>query len=43
LDGLAEAVSTGVSVFGERQLLAVPAERRNGQQISIEFSIQLTR
>jgi PAS domain S-box-containing protein len=32
---------TGVTRYGEGQLLAVPALHKDGRQISIEFSIQL--
>ena len=35
------AVSLGKSRYAEGQILAVPAIRKDGQQISIEFSIQL--
>jgi PAS domain S-box-containing protein len=34
-------MTTGVTRYGEGQLLAVPALRKDGRQISIEFSIQL--
>jgi PAS domain S-box-containing protein len=34
---------TGVTRYGAGQLLAVPALHRDGQQISIEFSIQLLK
>jgi len=37
------AMSTGETRYGEGQLLAVPALRKDGRQISIEFSIQLLR
>jgi PAS domain S-box-containing protein len=39
--GWEAAVSTGVTTYGDGQLLAVPALRKDGRQISIEFSIQL--
>jgi PAS domain S-box-containing protein len=34
---------TGVTRYGEGQLLAVPALHKDGREISIEFSIQLVR
>ena len=34
---------TGVTRYGEGQLLAVPALNKDGRQISIEFSIQLIK
>ena len=34
---------TGITRYGEGQLLAVPALRKDGRQISIEFSIQLVK
>jgi PAS domain S-box-containing protein len=34
---------TGVTRYGEGQLLGVPALRKDGRQISIEFSIQLVK
>ena len=34
---------TGVTRYGEGQLLAVPALHKDGRQVSIEFSIQLIR
>jgi PAS domain S-box-containing protein len=34
---------TGVTRYGAGQLLAVPAVRNDGEQISIEFSIQLIK
>jgi PAS domain S-box-containing protein len=36
-------MKTGVTRYGEGQLLAVPALHRDGRQISIEFSIQLLK
>ena len=36
-------MTTGVTRYGEGQLLAVPALHKNGLQISIEFSIQLLK
>jgi PAS domain S-box-containing protein len=41
--GWKTAMSTGETRYGEGQLLAVPALRKDGRQISIEFSIQLLR
>jgi PAS domain S-box-containing protein len=34
---------TGVTRYGEGQLLAVPALHKDGHRISIEFSIQLVK
>ena len=34
---------TGVTRYGEGQLLAVPALHKDGQRISIEFSIQFVK
>jgi PAS domain S-box-containing protein len=34
---------TGVTHYGEGQLLAAPALHKDGRQISIEFSIQLLK
>lgn len=34
---------SGVTRYGEGQLLAVPALHKDGRQISIEFSIQLLK
>ena len=34
---------TGVTRYGEGQLLAVPALHKDGRQVSIEFSIQLVK
>lgn len=36
-------MTTGVTRYGEGQLLAVPALHKDGRQISIEFSIQLLK
>ena len=36
-------MSAGETRYGEGQLLAVPALRKDGRQISIEFSIQLLK
>jgi PAS domain S-box-containing protein len=37
------AIKTGMTHYGEGQLLAVPALHKDGRQISIEFSIQLLK
>lgn len=37
------AMRTGMTRYAEGQLLAVPAIRKDGEQISIEFSIQLIK
>jgi PAS domain S-box-containing protein len=42
-EGWDQVMETGVTRYGEGQLLAVPALRKDGRQISIEFSIQLLR
>jgi PAS domain S-box-containing protein len=39
-DGYRQVMATGVTSYGQR-LLAVPAMRKDGQRISIEFSIAL--
>jgi PAS domain S-box-containing protein len=36
-------MSTGLTRYGEGQVLAVPALHKDGHQISIEFSIQLLK
>ena len=41
--GWEATMTTGVTRYGEGQLLAVPALHKNGRQISIEFSIQLLK
>jgi PAS domain S-box-containing protein len=41
-DGYRQVMATGVTSYGER-LLAVPAMRKDGQRISIEFSIALMK
>ena len=41
-DGYQTVMSTGVTRYG-RELLAVPAMRKDGRRISIEFSITLLR
>jgi PAS domain S-box-containing protein len=40
-DGWETTMRTGVTRYGEGQLLAVPALHKDGRQLSIEFSIQL--
>jgi PAS domain S-box-containing protein len=39
--GWEAVMTTGVTRYGDGQLLAVPARHKDGRQISIEFSIQL--
>jgi PAS domain S-box-containing protein len=41
--GWEATMRTGLTRYGEGQLLAVPALHRDGRQISIEFSIQLVK
>jgi PAS domain S-box-containing protein len=41
--GWERAMRTGVTHYGEGQLLAVPALHKDGRQVSIEFSIQLVK
>jgi len=41
--GWEATMRTGVTRYGEGQLLAVPALHKDGRQISIEFSIQLVK
>lgn len=41
--GWEAAMTTGVTRYGEGQLLAVPALHKDNRQISIEFSIQLLK
>jgi PAS domain S-box-containing protein len=41
--GWETVMTTGVTRYGEGQLLAVPALHKEGRQISIEFSIQLLK
>jgi nitric oxide dioxygenase len=41
--GWEAAMSTGMTGYGEGQLLAVPALHKDGRQVSIEFSIQLVK
>jgi PAS domain S-box-containing protein len=42
-DGWETTMRTGVTRYGEGQLLAVPALHKDGRQLSIEFSIQLLK
>ena len=42
-DGWNKVMETGSTRYGAGQLLAVPAVRKDGATISIEFSIQLLR
>ena len=39
--GWTNTMKTGLTRYGEGQMLAVPALHKDGRQISIEFSIQL--
>lgn len=41
--GWESAMKTGVTRYGEGQLLAVPALHKDGRRISIEFSIQFIK
>jgi PAS domain S-box-containing protein len=41
--GWESAMKSGATRYGEGQLLAVPAQHKDGRQISIEFSIQLLK
>jgi len=41
--GWETVMKTGVTRYGEGQLLAVPALHKDGRQLSIEFSIQLLK
>jgi PAS domain S-box-containing protein len=41
--GWEKAMATGVTRYDDGRLLAVPALRKDGRQISIEFSIQLLK
>jgi PAS domain S-box-containing protein len=41
--GWEATMRTGVTRYGEGQLLAVPALHKDGRQVSIEFSIQLIK
>ncbi len=40
-EGWEKVMRTGVTRYGQGQLLAVPALHRDGRQLSIEFSIEL--
>jgi PAS domain S-box-containing protein len=40
-DGWNRVMETGVTRYGDGQLLSVPALHRDGRQLSVEFSIQL--
>ncbi len=40
-DGWEKVMKTGVTRYGQGQLLAVPALHKDGRQLSIEFSIEL--
>jgi nitric oxide dioxygenase len=42
-DGFHAAMASGTSKYGADQLLAVPAMRKDGTRISIEFTIALIR
>ncbi|HMA29878.1 MAG TPA: PAS domain S-box protein [Thermoanaerobaculia bacterium] len=41
--GWEATMKTGVTRYGEGQMLAVPALHKDGRQISVEFSIQLLK
>ena len=41
--GWEATMRTGITRYGEGQLLAVPALHKDGRQVSIEFSIQLAK
>lgn len=41
--GWDHVMETGVTRYGEGQLLAVPAQHRDGRRLSVEFSIQLLK
>jgi PAS domain S-box-containing protein len=41
--GWEATMRTGVTRYGEGELLAVPALHKDGRQVSIEFSIQLVK
>ena len=36
-------MESGVTRYADGQLLAVPAQRKDGRQVSIEFSLQLVK
>lgn len=42
-DGWERVMETGVTRYGDGQLLAVPAMHKDGRQLSVEFSIQLLK
>jgi len=42
-EGWEKSMATGVTRYSGRDLLAVPARRKDGQPLSIEFTIQLVR
>jgi PAS domain S-box-containing protein len=42
-DGYDKTMATGESRYGESDLLAVPAVRKDGMQLSIEFTITMLR
>ena len=42
-EGWDKSMATGVTRYSGRDLLAVPAQRKDGQPLSIEFTIQLIR
>lgn len=42
-DGWEKVMETGVTRYGDGQLLSVPALHRDGRQLSIEFSIQILK
>lgn len=42
-DGWDHVMETGVTRYGDGQLLAVPAMHKDGRQLSVEFSIQLLK
>jgi PAS domain S-box-containing protein len=42
-DGWRKVIATGVTRYSGKDLLAVPAVRKDGSQLSIEFSIQIVR
>src|SRR5689334_11433549 len=42
-DGWRKVIATGVTRYSGKDLLAVPAVRKDGSTLSIEFSIQLVR
>lgn len=42
-EGYDRVMDTGSTRYGARELLAVPAVRKDGQRISLEFSIALLR